>query len=253
MVDVPPSQNFIVVVTFLGIFATLLVAMPSGLLETEFTGKQGIYAEEYWGLSDLEQLATFHNITADNGGSYYYESWGIDEGFGHNFDYIITDYGGDVGEAMVNKHFFIWVIFAVEHHNMEWTEKTNGTSYGEVLTLVEFEEAAVFDSDTDITSASYTLTCDHVTLHSVVAYNGTAYSNSSIAWAADALTVEFAIDWDELGTGLNAWNLLAQILFFQAPDIHPVLNAFIAIPLWAAIGYLAYALIMVAISVLPFT
>ena len=49
---------------------------------------------------------------------------------------------------------------------------------------------------------------------------------------------------------VSAWNILAQLLFFQMPDVHPAVNALIAIPLWAAIGILVYRLVLMAIPFL---
>lgn len=253
MVDVPPAKNFIVVVSFLGIYAALLVLMPAGLASADWEGREATYASDYWELPDVEVLATFHNITADNGGAYYSEDWGIDEGFGHNFLFKINIVDDEVKAE--NQHYYIFIIFPYGHHNMDWIAKANGVNYGGTFYESDFNEVATINDEGDfnVTSAAYTLKCDHVSMHAVVAFNSTAYANCSEAFDNDELTFEFGIEWDELGTGMNAWNLISQILFFQAPDINPLLNAIIAVPLWAAIGYLAYALVMVAISVLPFT
>jgi hypothetical protein len=250
MVDVPPARNFIVVVSFLGIYAIGLMLIPSQLLSTEFDIRAPTYNEEYWDLPSIESLANTYNITADNGGLFYSEAWGIDEGFGHNFLFKINEVDGEI--KIENQHYFLWLIFPVGHHSMDWIAKGNGKNYEGFLVQSEFDVTAE-TSDENITSASYTVQCEHVAMHAVVGFNYTLYANATDAFNNDALTVEFGIEWDELGTGLNAWNIISSILFFQAPEINPYVNAILAIPLWAAIGWLAYALIMAAISVLPFT
>jgi len=68
-----------------------------------------------------------------------------------------------------------------------------------------------------------------------------------------SLTVGFSYDWNQ--TNINAFDLLGQILFFQAPSLgltgvtNTILNAFIAIPLWIMIIIISLKLIQ---SVIPF-
>jgi hypothetical protein len=254
MVDAPPARNFIVVVTFLGFYALLLGLMPPVLLGegNEFTGKQAVYSEEYWSISDLQELATFHNITPSNGGAYYSEAWGIDEDFGHHFLFKSNVVDDEI--KIANEHyyvFFVGVDIPYGHHEMSWTAKANGQEFDNFLNQTEFDLVAE-TSDDNITAAAFDVECDHVKMHAVVGFNYTLYANATDAYENDALSIEFGIDWDELGTGLNAWNMLSRILFFQAPDIDPLINAVIAVPLWAAIGYLSYAIVLVAIDILPF-
>jgi len=44
-----------------------------------------------------------------------------------------------------------------------------------------------------------------------------------------------------------------MVLFFKMPNVHPVLNYIIAVPIWASIAWLAFALIIAIIKALPFT
>jgi len=65
-------------------------------------------------------------------------------------------------------------------------------------------------------------------------------------------TVGFIYDWNQ--SNINAFDLLGQILFFQAPTLgltgvaNTIMNAFIAIPLWVMIAIVALKLIQ---SVIP--
>jgi len=67
-----------------------------------------------------------------------------------------------------------------------------------------------------------------------------------------SFTVGFTYDWNQ--TNINAFDLLGQILFFQAPTlgvtgiVGTVLNAMIALPLWIMISIIALKLIQ---SVIP--
>jgi hypothetical protein len=186
-----------------------------------------------------------------SGGGYFQEDWGIDEGFGHNFLLKANVVSDEV--KIENQHYYLFTIFPHGHHAMDWIAKETGENYGGQIVQSEFDEVSETDEDTNITFAGFTVACSHVSMHAVLAYNSSDYDNATQAFENDELSCEFAIEWDELGTGLNAWNIITAILFFQAPDIHPYLNIFLAAPLWAAIGYLAYCFAMVAIKSLPFT
>lgn len=252
MVDAPPAKNFIVVITFLAIWSILLATMPAELVDGSGTYRTPTIPENYWSLDSIEDIATSTTINMSDGGGYFQDDWGIDEGFGHNFLLKGNVVSGQV--KIENQHYFLWVFdIPYGHHSMSWISKVTGEKYDDYLTQDEFDEVSALDSETNMTYAAFTIQCEHVTLHNVVSYNQSLYNNATEAFENDSLYLEFGIEWDELGTGLNAWNLLTSILFFQSPDIHPYINALIAAPLWAAIAYLGYLLAMVAISVLPFT
>lgn len=257
MVDLTGIRSgFIFAVVSVAIFAAL-VSFGVSEIPTAFSDSTSIEyfeAPEYFSAEDVEDLATFYNITADNAGAYYSEAWGIDEGFGHHFLYQVSTVGGEF--QMSNEHYFVYYVIVeipYGNHEMEFIEKDTGINRGGKLTDSEFEEADVWDADTGISSVDYYLRCDHVSMHAVVAYNGTAYANATVAFANDALTIAFGIDWDELGTGINAYQLISQLMTFQRPDIHPLLNTFIAVPLWAMVGFIIVVIILAIIEVLPFT
>ena len=252
MVDIPPARNFIVVISFLGIYAVLVTFFAaSGLVSENIAVRQPVYNEDQWQLSDIEALSTFHMINCSDGGGYFQEGWGIDEGFGHNFLFKANVVSGEV--KIENQHFFYFLWFPHGHHSMDWIAKINGTNYGGFLVQSEFDQVSETDEESNMTSAAFTVQCNHVTMHAVMGYNYTLWNNATEAFQNDDLHIEFGIEWDELGTGLNAWNIISSILFFQAPAIHVYINAILAIPLWACAAWLAYALIAVALSVLPFT
>lgn len=251
MVEAPPAKNFIVVVTFLAIWSILVGFMPAEFLEEEIVFRSPTVPEDYWSLDSIEQIATTHNLTMSDGGGYFQDAWGIDEGFGHNF--LLKGNIVDDQLKVENQHYYLWVFnIPYGHHSMDWISKATGENYGGFLTQDEFDEVSEFDDTLNVTYAAFTLLCEHVTMHNVVGYNNDTYANASEAFENDQLYLEFGIEWDELGTGLNAWNMLTSILFFQEPDIHPYINVLLAAPLWAAIAYLSYGFIMVAIDILPF-
>lgn len=254
MVDLSGIRSpFLFAVVFFAIFA-LLISLGVQATPELFTGTAELnyYSmPEYFDAATVESLANYYNITANNGGAYYSEDWGIDEGFGHNFLMEISTVGGEF--KTTNTHYFTWWVFPVGHHYFDWSVLETGEDFGESLTDTEFESVDTWDPDTFISSAKFKLTCEDLYMYATVAYNGTAYANATTAFANDALSIVYAINWDELGTGINAYNLIAQIMTFDRPEIHPALNSLIAIPLWALIGFIIVVIILAIVEALPFT
>lgn len=81
-------------------------------------------------------------------------------------------------------------------------------------------------------------------------WNDSLYVSPSEAWEHDALGLLIGINFDQIGTTYNAWDIIAMLLTFQLPDIHWVINAMLVAPIWAVIGYLCYVLVLKAIPLL---
>lgn len=257
MVDLTGIKGtFIFCFVFVGVFALIMGLGISDIpnLFAEATTYSYVEPPDYFTSANVEDLATFYNITADNAGAYYSEAWGIDEGFGHHFFFQASVVGGEV--KIANQHYHVlWLIVELPtgHHDMEWIDATNGTNYGDYITQSIFDDAKDYDASTQVSRAYFRVKCEHVYLHATVAFNETEHIDITDAFQADEMTVMFAIDWDELGTGLNAYSLISQLMTFQKPDIHPALNALIALPLWAMFGFIVVVVILAIIEALPFT
>lgn len=258
MVEAPSNRVFIVAVSFLAIYGALVAFMPYELVSGAPNFRSTTY-DEFYESSEIETLAnTFtQNITYSGGN--YNDAWGTDEDFGHSFFFITHDTSEiNATWRMFNYHYYPLVLvveWRTGSHAMDWVAKETGETYDSRITNLHFNEVSE-ESDAgafNLTMARFLVKCDHVTMHATVYFNSTAYANSTQAWQNDALFVEFAIEWDELGTGLNGWNLLSSVLWFQAPDVHPAINFFLAFPLWVDIALITFKVIMVVISVLPFT
>lgn len=248
------KDSFLYAVVFIAIFALLVTLGVSATPELFGESEEMEYYDmpDYFDVASIEDLATYHNITADNGGGYFSSDWGITEGFGHNFLFEASTVATEV--KIANQHYYTWWVFPVGHHYMEWySDDANQTDFGDEITELEIDSIREFDIDSLYYVSSFKVMCDHVQMFAKVGYNSTLYYNSTSAFLADDLHVVFAINWDELGTGLNAYNLIAQIMTFSRPDIHPALNAFVAIPLWASIGFMIVVIILAIVEALPFT
>lgn len=63
-------------------------------------------------------------------------------------------------------------------------------------------------------------------------FNITLYGSPQEALSNNGLHAVIGIGYDDVYTTINAWQLIASIMLFQAPNIHPVINAPLAFTLW---------------------
>lgn len=103
----------------------------------------------------------------------------------------------------------------------------------------------------------FTMTDSQFVYTCIISYNSTKFSYFSDAWyGTETYTAEVLIflgmsyeEGLELAEySVNVFNLIGQILFFQHPYIHPIINTFIAIPIWISIIYLIIRLVLWVIS-----
>ena len=231
---------FITVVTFLGIITILISTVPNEFM-IHAQNYRSISVPEYFESVDITYFAATKNFTLDPNKAtgeiygWYYIDFSLG---GHDFT-IEWKYP----EGIMLKHVEKWWIFVTGRHNMNWYEKRQGSNLG---TKLKSEHLTTY-YDENRKDAQFIVRCEHTQLSVFFAYNTTKYSDILEAWENNELAVLFGINFDQVNTSYNAWNLVAQILFFQNPDIHPAINALIAIPIWATIAITVYILILKAI------
>jgi len=106
-------------------------------------------------------------------------------------------------------------------------------------------EEGTFDPEV----SRFELTCDHFNYYFSVTYNETKFDSLWDAYLGTGgydpeLYVFVGMGFESEWASLPTWLIIAQLLTFQAPNVHPVINGLIAIPLWIAIVYLAYHLVL---------
>lgn len=222
--------------TFLAVFGYMVNTMPLSL----GTGSQyqSSYPAELFHGIDVTNFYAYYNFSTvgASGGN---ELWGKDE-FGHDLQTSWYDEIPGVSPSYIDmNHLDGFFLFP---HNME--VKSGANYRGVELDLDEI----VLDHDENNMS-SYEVYCDHLTMKMWVSYNTTTYSSIYDAWDSDEVALLYAIDFDQAGTSWNGWSLIAQFLTFQAPEVNPVINYFIAIPIWISIAVL---IVLVISLILPF-
>jgi len=224
------GRKLIFVVSFLGIFTLLVGAMPSQLYETE---------PEYYG-RDIPDYFEGHLQTAVN----FNDTVTINltfNGDSQNFylnseEFAVRSYLRSGTRTIVYQHnaklFFI----------SNWHFMTNPND----VVFIELDDANEF-FDSGSNGSMFDLDCMHYTVTTILSYNTTAYDDLTDAWNNN--DIYCLVGWGISGTGTSttSYGLVARLLFFQMPEIHPVLNAIIALPIWTCIAYLVYRLILLAI------
>jgi len=130
-----------------------------------------------------------------------------------------------------------------DHYASWWIYAESGVNYGNWLSIEKLDECW----DNESSMVAFNIRTTEVQMRVYFGFNTTKYSKPSEAYYDDGLSCLYGIGFDQINTSTNAWNLIGSLLFFQMPDVHPAINALIAIPLWALIAYLIYVLILKAI------
>lgn len=244
MVEISTEQSMLItVVTFLSIFGILVMMIPGDLFAYS-TEKRIINVPEYFESVDITYYADVENFTIGSSDYQRYFSLG-----GHYFAWETNVYH----KCLVLWTHGGWWIFRWDFNSFKWYDNVGiersvyiGIPDSNVIPGYWY---ALPWSEIEA-SESWTLQQiggQEVSVSLFWGYNKTKYSSPYDAFLHDELHVLIAIGFDKVNTSINAWSLIGNMLFFQAPDIHPAINAIIAIPIWVAVAYLIYILILKAI------
>lgn len=219
---------FVFLVTFLGIFAILVNAIPT----------------DFFTPSALEEIKTRTEWFPDVNIGYlnYTDSCNLTKG---GYEELKV---GDIEVTIQWDHVLslpdiwfehrAWVVFWWVGH---WFD-------GMPITLTD-----LIDHQTeDFANRSYfILTCSCPKTYNVYfVYNSTTYSSWSEAYTGGELEVYVGMGWNDAIERQNAWSLIWSILLFQAPEVFgtgaaaTTMNAIIAVPLWAAFAIIGAIMIL---------
>ena len=238
-------KPLILVVSFLGLFVILTAMIPSEFYAESYEGRK-LDIPDYFEATNIQDFAAKENFTI--GAPDAYGVWDKKFGFGGWNVWFIRHSGYGLMVRLYDRFLF----FEYNVRGMQWSD-ANGikvskydTYYLDYLPFNQLD--ANYDNKTRICNFLVSRSGD-ATFRVYFGFNTTTYDLPSEALVANVLDILFCIGFDQLNTSTNAWNLISMILFFQMPEVHPVINAVVAIPLWISIGYLTYVLILKA---LPF-
>jgi len=244
MGDLSEIRGLITVTSFMSAFLFLTLLIPSAFNIGGYEQQRQINVPEYFEAIDIQSFAETYNITTGNDFAEVYFSIG-----GWNLLWEVKP----SQECYVFFSFDSWWIFKWNFQSFHWYNK-NGI---EKSTLLNLQPPGHYGNHYVIEwkningnqTIQFSTQNPNVQLIVFFGYNTTEFSNVQDAINNDALSVLFCINFDQVNTSFNAWNLIGMLLFFQMPNVHPTINMLIAIPLWVVIAYLIYVLILKA---LPF-
>ena len=229
-------KGLIIVITFLSTFFIVTSFIPSGF-KYVIPENREVDVPQYFEAIDVQSFGSTEyftlNYSLDN---YHFTIGGYD---------LMLFIGYPFGSEIRIDHFHYWWIFQYGFHSMKWYDADGlHVSYEHPLYHEILPISALDDHEY---GERYTMKCEHFQSIVVFGYNQTAYDSHVEAFQDEALTIFFGVEFDQLQTTYNVWNLVAMILFFQMPNVHPAINALIAIPIWILVAYLVYVLILKAI------
>jgi len=253
--EMPPLRPFVFLLTLLGVFAILVSTVPANFFVAEQEFRQA-QIEEYFEAIDLQQYAeTWLYCMNETGGKMLFGVlYQVDIDIGNrNFDlyYSKANYTVSTHPYVYVKHFYTtWWIFTDSHYMDFYNNKgilRSGDYLPSHLVPQEYLESDYPEQ------MPYSLKCSHFEADIYFGYNETTYSTLQDAWNHHGLHVLVGIDWDDMQTGLNAWNLITMMFWFQLPQIHPVLNFILGLALWTSTAYVIACIVIAFIKSLPFT
>ncbi|MDH7607708.1 MAG: hypothetical protein QHH12_08165 [Candidatus Bathyarchaeota archaeon] len=237
MGDISEIRGLVVVGTFLSCLFLLIAFMPQEFFVTAGEERK-VEVPKYFESSDLTHwnFTYVMNITFDPYGDFEH-FWGKRE-FGHDMLFRANKHI----DLIWNDHGYTFLGIWTGGHKQDWINNV-GVNRGDTLSISEIEA----DWNHEENLARYTVRCQHFYMRADFAYPA-QYSSVSEAFEAEDLHVMFGINWDQRGTSWDAWSLVAAILFFRMPEINPYINAIIAIPIWIAVAYISFILVLRAIG-----
>ena len=223
--------------------------MPIGFY-TAGDMRESFYPEELYEVIDVYSFFETKTIQLNESGG---SEWWLDSTF-YIMDIDIGNWDSDFYYKDANEtglscrlvHLYPWWEFWNPDHSLEWYDNSGvlQSDPSGYLTVEDIETNRNLDNVTSTWRAS----CGDFTYHANFFYNGTTYNNYTHAWNFHGLYVFFGVNFDDVNTSYNAWNIVAMLLFFQMPTGNPITDPLLSIILWITIGYLIYVLI---IKVIP--
>ncbi len=234
----------VTVITLLGVFSILVTMMPSGFYYHE--NKRIITVPEYFESIDVTYYAYTEivNLTTDSYTEYWLSlgGWNIRIFHWHSNEFISI-------ETYDSWWIFKWNFEPFQWHDSQGVDKTDTYFYIDHIEYGVTYYNLDYAYQTYNSSGKWNLKNSRTQISVYLGFDIETYWLPSQALNAGNCSLLLAVSFDKVNTSINAWNLIGMLLFFQMPNIHPVINAIIAIPLWVAIAYLIYILIL---KVIPF-
>lgn len=225
------TRSFVVLVTFLVLFGLTVGYIPVSIFAGTPMGAQapegGFDPTLIAGYAETESFrsnATYFDTVYALGTMYDYDLSGS--------TFICLSYTGYVQFRLGVKTLLFGVVWLGGVEWLEFSSLDTGSQRGDTLTLDNIQD----DYEAEGQPVRYRLSGDGGYGDLLITWNTTTYSTAALAAAASSLYFVHGVG---VGEGsMNAVSLLLSILTFRAPNVHPAINAMIAIPIYAAAAFM---------------
>lgn len=247
MGDVSEIRILLVAGCLIGIFAYLLVTMPQPLLPASERETASITYPDGWESGDLLYLSETWNSTSIS------NTTDVEFVLGGRTHRLVGSETATNGPSIILfEYWYSWDLGPIKmFYKLEPCDWLDSTGY---YVDADFQNALLMES---LDNSSYSPDERFIgrwTEHSqfkayiIFNFNQTAYPTWESAMDDGALNMWIGVQFDQTNTAYNSWDIVGMILFFNMPDIDPFLNAIIAVPVWIAIAYVSFILILRAIG-----
>ena len=247
MGDISEIRILLIVGCFVGIFAFLLVTIPEPLLPLEKRETASITYPQNWESGDLLYLSETWNMTSiDNTTDVDFELGG------RNFNLLGSESVFSGPGIQLHESWFEWDIGPIQlfyaHEPCAWLDSTNyfvDADFQNVLLMESLDNQSYAPDERFIVRWT-----EHsqFKMYAILSYDTGTYANFEEAMDAGALGLWVGVQFDQTNTSYNAFDIVGMILFFSMPDIDPFLNAIISVPMWIAIAYVSFIIVLRAVG-----
>lgn len=241
MSELGEGKTLILVILTIGFFFLIVSTYPSQLL-TSAVGNYDIQRPEYFQGLDIGGYAYTHNFTINdatfNRYSYPSRAYFFDLG-GHNW-YMNYHIARTMLSFGIRHYFMGWLMTSSEPCNFR---AEDGTERGSQITVLEMNED--YTGNEGVLKYRVYIPRDPIIGCDVnLVFNISAYSSPGEAFANDGLGVVVGLGLEDAKTTTDAWQLIGAIMWFRAPNIHPIINLFIGFALWFLFIYAFVRLVL---------
>lgn len=248
MGDISELRGLITVITFLGVFVLLIAWIPLAFYQAgkgrDVTVPDAFEVIDVWSYAETFLYQMNETGGGTIGNKYYITDDGLDIG---NRDFTFYYSKANLTEHELKmQHNWYYLIFP-QAENLEWICTKTNENRGKLLDASEMQLDGENQTEA-VKIAKYRAKTKDFQYVGFFQYNATTYANFTHAWNHHQLYFFWAVNFDQVNTSFNAFQIVGMLIFFQLPQVNIFINALLAIPFWVCIGYLVYVLI---IKVIP--
>lgn len=253
MGDISELRGLVTVGTFLGVAVLLIGWIPSDLYDSPemrlIETPEGVFETiDIYSFAEAESFL----MNETGGGTLWFDStyYEMDVDIGnHDIDFYYKKIA-ESGKAtrLFHYYFELWGLWPANHY-LRWYDR-HGVERG-TGAVNSYLEISVIEENVEPTSEAtsrFKASCDHTSYYVTFVYNASDYNTYEEAWTGGELGVHFGVNFDDVGTSYSAFDIIAGILFFSMPNTNVYINAMISIPIWIAVGYIIFILVLRAIG-----